>query len=96
MRCIASFKQSCAIAGEVMWAIFAIVYAYRAEAEGLLMPQLTVGTKLLVAVILLVLAAPNGVALRPVNKDKKFAGSSIAQNVGDGLIFNSVWAFEIQ
>lgn len=37
-----------------------------------------------------------GVALRPVNKNKKFAGSSIAQNVGDGLIFNSVWAFEVQ
>lgn len=37
-----------------------------------------------------------GVALRPINKDKKFAGSSVAQNTGDGLIFDSVWAFEIQ
>lgn len=36
------------------------------------------------------------VVLRPINKDKKFAGSSISQNTGDGLVFNSVWAFEVQ
>jgi hypothetical protein len=36
-----------------------------------------------------------GVALRPVNKDKKFAGSSVSQNTGDGLVFNSVWSFEV-
>ncbi|HXY47895.1 MAG TPA: hypothetical protein VEI01_00495 [Terriglobales bacterium] len=36
-----------------------------------------------------------GVALRPVNKDKKFAGSSISQNTGDGLVFNSIWSFEV-
>lgn len=36
-----------------------------------------------------------GVALRPVNKDKKFAGSSVSQNMGDGLVFNSLWSFEI-
>jgi hypothetical protein len=41
-------------------------------------------------------AGEYGIALRPVNKNKKFSGSGIAQNVGDGLIFNSVWAFEIQ
>jgi hypothetical protein len=41
-------------------------------------------------------AGEYGVALRPVNKNKKFAGSAIGQNVGDGLIFNSVWAFEVQ
>jgi hypothetical protein len=36
-----------------------------------------------------------GVALRPINKSKKFAGSSLSQNTGDGLVFNSVWSFEI-
>lgn len=41
-------------------------------------------------------AGEYGVALRPVNKDKKFSGSNVSQNVGDGLIFNSVWAFEVQ
>jgi hypothetical protein len=41
-------------------------------------------------------AGEYGLVLRPVNKEKKFSGSSIGQNVGDGLIFNSVWAFEIQ
>jgi hypothetical protein len=41
-------------------------------------------------------AGEYGIALRPVNKNKKFSGSSIAQNVGDGLIFDSVWAFEVQ
>jgi len=35
------------------------------------------------------------VALRPVSKDKKFSGSSISQNTGDGLIFNLVWSFEV-
>jgi hypothetical protein len=37
-----------------------------------------------------------GVVLRPVNKGKKFSGSSVSQNVGDGLIFNCVWSFEVQ
>lgn len=36
------------------------------------------------------------IALRPVDKEKKFSGNSISQNMGDGLIFNSVWAFEVQ
>jgi hypothetical protein len=36
------------------------------------------------------------VALRPLNKDKKFAGSSVSQNAGDGMMFNSAWAFEVQ
>jgi hypothetical protein len=36
------------------------------------------------------------IALRPINKDKKFSGSSISQNTGDGLMFNSAWAFEVQ
>jgi hypothetical protein len=41
-------------------------------------------------------AGEYGVALRPINKDKKFTGSGISQNVGDGLVFNSVWSFEVQ
>lgn len=36
-----------------------------------------------------------GIALRPVNKDKKFSGSSLNQNTGDGLIFNSLWSVEV-
>jgi hypothetical protein len=36
------------------------------------------------------------VALRPTNKDKKFSGTSMSQNTGDGLFFNSVWSFEVQ
>lgn len=36
------------------------------------------------------------VALRPVNKDKKFSGTNMTQNTGDGLFFNSVWSFEMQ
>ena len=35
-------------------------------------------------------------ALRPINKDKKFSASSLNQNIGDGLMFNSVWSFEVQ
>lgn len=36
------------------------------------------------------------IALRPVDKDKKFSGSSVSQNMGDGMMFNSVWAFQVQ
>ena len=41
-------------------------------------------------------AGEYAVALRPLNKDKKFSGSSVSQNTGDGLMFNSVWSFEVQ
>lgn len=41
-------------------------------------------------------AGEYAVVLRPLNKDKKFAGSGIGQNQGDGLIFNCVWSFEVQ
>jgi hypothetical protein len=37
-----------------------------------------------------------GLVLRPVNKSKKFSGNNVAQNVGDGLVFNCVWSFEVQ
>jgi hypothetical protein len=37
-----------------------------------------------------------GLVLRPVNKAKKFSGSNVSQNVGDGLVFNCVWSFEVQ
>jgi curli biogenesis system outer membrane secretion channel CsgG len=36
-----------------------------------------------------------GVALRPISKDKKFSGASVGQNIGDGLVFNSLWSFEV-
>jgi hypothetical protein len=37
-----------------------------------------------------------GVVLRPVNKAKKFSGNNVAQNIGDGLVFNCVWSVEVQ
>jgi hypothetical protein len=37
-----------------------------------------------------------GVVLRPADKAKKFSGNNVAQNVGDGLVFNCVWSFEVQ
>lgn len=37
-----------------------------------------------------------GVVLRPLNKSKKFSANSVSQNSGDGLAFNSVWAFSVQ
>ena len=37
-----------------------------------------------------------GVVLRPLNKSKKFSATSVSQNSGDGLVFNSVWAFSMQ
>jgi hypothetical protein len=40
-------------------------------------------------------AGEYGIALRPLNKDKKYSGTGMAQNIGDGLIFNSVWSFAI-
>ena len=41
-------------------------------------------------------AGEYGVVLRPLNKSKKFSGNSVAQNSGEGLIFNSVWAFAVK
>jgi hypothetical protein len=41
-------------------------------------------------------AGEYGVVLRPLNKAKKFSGSSVAQNSGEGLMFNSVWAFAVK
>jgi hypothetical protein len=41
-------------------------------------------------------AGEYGVVLRPLNKSKKFSGSSVAQNSGEGLMFNSVWAFAVK
>ena len=41
-------------------------------------------------------AGEYGVVLRPLNKAKKFSGSSVAQNSGEGLLFNSVWAFAVK
>jgi hypothetical protein len=36
------------------------------------------------------------VVLRPNSKDKKFSGSDVARNQGDGLLFNSLWSFTIR
>lgn len=36
------------------------------------------------------------IVLRPINKGKKFSGSNMSQNTGDGLFFNAVWSFEVQ
>ena len=41
-------------------------------------------------------AGEYGVVLRPLNKSKKFSGNSVAQNSGEGLLFNSVWAFAVK
>ena len=41
-------------------------------------------------------AGEYGVVLRPLNKAKKFSWSSVAQNSGEGLMFNSVWAFAVK
>ncbi len=41
-------------------------------------------------------AGEYGVVLRPLNKAKKFSGSSMSQNTGDGMAFNCVWSFEVQ
>jgi len=36
-----------------------------------------------------------GIVLRPVAKNKKFSGGDIARFQGDGMIFDSVWSFQI-
>jgi hypothetical protein len=41
-------------------------------------------------------AGEYGIVLRPVNKSKKFSGSDISQNQGEGLVFNSVWSFSVK
>jgi hypothetical protein len=41
-------------------------------------------------------AGEYGIVLRPVNKSKKFSGSDISQNQGEGVLFNSVWSFSVK
>ena len=41
-------------------------------------------------------AGEYGIVLRPVNKSKKFTGSDISQNQGEGVLFNSVWSFSVK
>lgn len=36
-----------------------------------------------------------GLVLRPVSKSKNFSGSDIARHQGDGMMFDSVWSFQI-
>lgn len=36
-----------------------------------------------------------GLVLRPVSKDKKFAGGEVARAQGDGLMFDAIWTFQI-
>lgn len=35
------------------------------------------------------------VVLRPLEKDKKFAGADVARGQGPGLMFNAVWSFQV-
>jgi len=41
-------------------------------------------------------AGQYGVVLRPRNKSKRFAGTDVANNQGEGLIFNSVFSFAVK
>jgi len=36
-----------------------------------------------------------GVVLRPLSKSKKFSGGDVARAQGEGLMFDSVWSFQI-
>lgn len=35
------------------------------------------------------------VVLRPINKSMKFSGADISRGRGDGMLFNSVWSFQV-
>lgn len=41
------------------------------------------------------LAGEYAVVLRPISKTKKFSGGDVARAQGDGMVFDSVWSFEI-
>jgi hypothetical protein len=41
------------------------------------------------------LASEYAVVLRPISKAKKFSGGDVARAQGDGMVFDSVWSFEI-
>ena len=58
--------------------------------------QVWAGNASFAAQVWLSVAGEYGVALRPLNKNKKFSASAVQQNSGDGLLFNSVWAFSVQ
>jgi hypothetical protein len=37
-----------------------------------------------------------GLVLRPISRSKKFSGPDVAANRGEGMLFNSVWSFEVK
>jgi hypothetical protein len=37
-----------------------------------------------------------GVVIRPLSRNKKFAGQDVGRSQGDGLLFNSVWSFAVK
>jgi hypothetical protein len=41
------------------------------------------------------LAGEYAVVLRPISKSKKFSGGDVARAQGDGMVFDSVWSFQI-
>ena len=42
-----------------------------------------------------VTAGEYAVVLRPISKSKKFSGGDVARAQGDGMVFDSVWSFQI-
>jgi hypothetical protein len=41
-------------------------------------------------------AGEYAIALRPVDKSKKFSGEDVGKNQGEGLLFNYAWPFSVK
>lgn len=78
---------------EANWNLYASFVEQRLPAQA---TKLSAGRYTLLTTGIGLPAGEYGVVLRPINKDKKFAGNNVGQNVGDGLVFNCVWTFEVQ
>jgi hypothetical protein len=41
-------------------------------------------------------AGEYGIVLRPFSREARFSGADVARNQGAGLLFNSVWSFQVK
>lgn len=70
------------------------VYSHYLEERVNVSPQ-KLGAGLYTLSITQLLPGEYGLVLRPVSKEKKFAGGEVARAQGDGLMFDAIWTFQI-
>jgi hypothetical protein len=71
------------------------VYSHYLEDQVAIHPQKLGPGNYKVAAAAALVPGEYGLVLRPVSKSKKFSGGDVARAQGDGLMFDSIWTFQI-